>query len=271
VKRSRGFRPPGNGAKESASRASPTSLQRRASSTNPMTDHRLDDPDRLAALDATELLDRDPGPVFARVARLACRLLNTPTAVVSLVDDRRQVILGQVGVGSDGAPVTEVPIAQSVCASVVRGGEALVVEDLREHPELREVTALAGAGAVAYAGVPIATVDGHFVGVVCVVDGEPRPWSERDVATLHDLAALAATEVELRVARRTQRELADTARTAAVLERYRLLSQEGRDIILFLRAWSRPTRPRSSPTATAATSCSSSASPTCAPPRPCTP
>ncbi|MDB4929392.1 MAG: hypothetical protein JWM10_1876 [Myxococcaceae bacterium] len=201
-----------------------------------MTDSRLDDPDRLAALYATELLDRDPGPAFGRVARLACRLLGAPMAVVSLIDDRRQVIVGQVGVGSDDAPVGEVPIARSVCSHVVRGGGALLVEDLRLHPELREVTALAGAGAVAYAGVPVATVDGHFIGVVCVVDYEPRTWSERDLESLNDLAALASTEIGLRVARRTQRELADTARTAAVLERYRLLSQEGRDIILFLRA-----------------------------------
>ncbi len=47
-------------------------------------------------------------------------------------------------------------------------------------------------------GVPLVTGQGYVVGAFSVVDGMPRLWSDRDVALLQDLAACAASEIELR-------------------------------------------------------------------------
>ena len=211
------------------------------------TDHqdmippRLDDPGRLAALNAGGLLDHEPGPAFERIARLARRLFAVPVALVSLIDDRRQVVLGQAGLVSPAGAPMEVPLANSICVHVLDETDSLTVEDLRVHPQLRSIPGLAEVGAVAYAGVPIATADGYLPGVVCVVDDKPRVWTADDLATLRDLAALAATELDLRAAARARRDTlaaraaSDAGLTAAVLERYRLLSLEGRDIILFVR------------------------------------
>ena len=75
----------------------------------------------------------------------------------------------------------------------------MVVEDTRRHPLLRRNPAVRELGWIAYAGVPLVTRQGHAVGAFSVVDGMPRLWSERDVALLRDLAACAASEIELRL------------------------------------------------------------------------
>ena len=77
-------------------------------------------------------------------------------------------------------------------------GLPLVVEDARRHPLLRSNPAVRELGWIAYAGVPLVTRQGHVLGALSVVDGMPRLWSDRDVALLQDLAACAATEIELR-------------------------------------------------------------------------
>ena len=101
-----------------------------------MTHPRLDDPDRLAALNALELTDHDPGPAFERLARLARLLLAAPVALVSLVDDRRQVVLGQVGLDVPPGARVAIPIEESVCAHVITDGGELLVTDLRDRPVL---------------------------------------------------------------------------------------------------------------------------------------
>src|SRR4051794_29659345 len=56
------------------------------------------DPARLEALRATGLLDSAPEPGFDRHARLAAQMMNTPVALVSLVDQDRQFFKSCLGV-----------------------------------------------------------------------------------------------------------------------------------------------------------------------------
>ncbi|MDB5263031.1 MAG: serine/threonine protein kinase, partial [Adhaeribacter sp.] len=49
-----------------------------------------------------------------------------------------------------------------------------------------------------YAGAPIKTSDGHSIGAVCVVDKEPRDFSEADQRVLEHLAAIVMDELERR-------------------------------------------------------------------------
>jgi hypothetical protein len=45
---------------------------------------------RLAVLRSLSLLDTPPSEAFDRVARLAARIIDVPTAMVSLADETRQ-------------------------------------------------------------------------------------------------------------------------------------------------------------------------------------
>jgi GAF domain-containing protein len=49
-----------------------------------------------------------------------------------------------------------------------------------------------------YGGAPIKTTDGHMMGSVCVVDKEPRDFSEADQRVLEHLASIVMDEPEKR-------------------------------------------------------------------------
>jgi len=162
----------------------------------------LRDTKRLAALRATGLLDSEPEEDFDRFTRLAARMLRAPVALLSLVDDSRQFFKSTVGAGS----IRETPIARSICANTVSANAPLVIDDTRVHPIIKDHPALVAFGIAAYAGVPIVTHDGQPIGALCVIDTNPRAWTVDDVATLRDLAQLAAAQID---ARKLGREVGD--------------------------------------------------------------
>lgn len=51
---------------------------------------------------------------------------------------------------------------------------------------------------IAYAGVPLRTSDGKVLGAFCAIDSRPRTWTDEQITVLHDLAAAAMAEIELR-------------------------------------------------------------------------
>ena len=160
-----------------------------------------DAPERLAAVARTTLLDTPPEEAFDRLTRMAARLLGAPVSLITLVTDDRQFFKSAMGLPEPWASRRSAPLSHSFCRQVALVGEPLIVEDTRRHPLLRSNPAVREFGWIAYAGVPLVTRDGYAVGSFSVVDGMPRLWSERDVALLRDLAACAATEIELREAR----------------------------------------------------------------------
>ena len=94
----------------------------------------LRDAARLDALRRSGLMDSEPEEVFDRLTRLAAKLLGTPVATVTLVDDSRQYFKSSVG-----AAVNETPLSHSFCRYVVTGGAPLIVTD--SNNQERTVTA----------------------------------------------------------------------------------------------------------------------------------
>jgi len=174
------------------------------------------DPERLAALRRTGLLDTQPEEGFDRLTRLAARVLDVPVATVSLVEQERQFFKSVVGFPESWAGVRETPLSSSpLTREVVAGGKPLVVDDARGHPVLGASAAVSGLGMLAFAGVPLAASDGHVLGAFCVLDARVRRWTDGEVETLRDLAASAVTEIELR------RDAAARAEVEAELRRER--------------------------------------------------
>jgi PAS domain S-box-containing protein len=161
---------------------------------------RLDDARRIAALRESGLLDTPPEEAFDRLTRLVTRLLDVPVALVTLVDGDRQFFKSCVGLPEPWATTRQTPLSHSFCQHTVATGRPLVIDDARDHPELRHNLAIPDLGVVAYAGIPLATADGHTLGTFCAIDTRPRHWTGAQIETLRDLAASAATEIELRLA-----------------------------------------------------------------------
>ena len=155
------------------------------------------DPDRLAAVKATGLLDGPPRPALDRVADLAARIVRAPVALVSLVDADRQVFAGCVGLSEPWATRRETPLSHSVCQHALGGAGPFVVEDMHAHPLLAGSPAIADLGVVAYVGVPLVAENGLVLGTLCVIDHRPRAWTAEEIGLLTDLAASALSEVRL--------------------------------------------------------------------------
>lgn len=158
----------------------------------------LHDAARLAALRSLALLDTATEPAFDRLTRLATRLLDVPTALVSLVDEDRQFFKSCVGLREPWASRRETPLTHSFCQYAVELAAPFIVEDARTHPLVYRNLAIDDLGVVAYAGIPLITSDGCVLGTFCVADRVPRKWSAEDLAELRDLTGMVMTEIELR-------------------------------------------------------------------------
>ena len=152
----------------------------------------VQDPERLAALRRTGLLDTPPDPSFDRHVRLAAEVLNAPVALVSLIDEDRQFFKSAIGVEE-----RETPLSHSFCQHAIANREPLIVEDAREHPLLKHNPAVEELDSVAYAGVPLINADGYALGTLCVLDTHPRQWTKHQVELLGDLAASVVNEITL--------------------------------------------------------------------------
>jgi GAF domain-containing protein len=154
------------------------------------------DPERLAELHATGLLDSPAEEAFDRFTRLAARLLHVPIALITLVDADRQVFKSQVGLPAEAGGQT--PLSHSVCQHALGSRDPLVVGDCRYDARLRGNGAITECGVVAYLGVPLVTPRGHALGTLCAIDVVPRDWTGDEVATVVDLASSVLSEIELR-------------------------------------------------------------------------
>lgn len=163
----------------------------------PLSDHtdRLTDPARLAALDATGVMDTPSEDVFDRTVRLATTMLEVPVGLVSFVGEARQFFKAQCGLAKD---ISETPLSHSFCQYVVAHDMTLAVSDARDHPLLRDNLAVPDLGLVAYLGVPIHAPTGETIGSFCAIDDQPRNWTDKDIEGLTDIAAMLETELKLR-------------------------------------------------------------------------
>jgi len=139
---------------------------------------------------------------FDRLTRLATSLFNTPVALVSIVEfDRdRQFFASEQGLSEPWASKRETPLTHSFCQHVKTSGAPLVVPDARQDPLVQDNLAIRDFDVIAYLGVPIYGADDAPVGALCVIDGKPRAWSDKDVNRLTDLADAVTDQIKLRAA-----------------------------------------------------------------------
>ncbi len=86
----------------------------------------LHNPHRLAALNATGLLDGPANDAFDRLTALAARILDAPVALVSLVDSDRQVFASCLGLPEPWVSHRETPLSHSFCQHTLTTGAPLV-------------------------------------------------------------------------------------------------------------------------------------------------
>ena len=177
----------------------PPSRCSRSHRSEPPSDPRRD-PDRLAALRRTALLDTPAEEAFDRLTRLVTTVLGVPVALVSLVDEDRQFFKSCVGLPEPWASARETPLSHSYCQYAVATGDPLVIDDARRHPLVKDNLAIPDLNVIAYAGIPLIDREGNALGSFCVIDGKPRTWTSAEIGLLKDLSEDVVAELERRKA-----------------------------------------------------------------------
>jgi sigma-B regulation protein RsbU (phosphoserine phosphatase) len=153
---------------------------------------------RLAAVRRYDVLDTPPDGAFDRVTKLAARHFDVPVSIVSIVDTDRIWFKSHHGLDVD-----EIGRDPGLCASAILGTAPWVVENAAVDPRTMANPLVAGEmGLRFYAGAPLTTHDGFRLGTLCVIDQQPREFSEDDATVLADLADVVMDELELRLAAR---------------------------------------------------------------------
>lgn len=154
------------------------------------------DKSRLAALSDYMVLDTPPEPNFDDIVQLAAQLCDTPISLVSLVETDRQWFKAKVGLEAQ-----ETPIDQSVCKLGLGKSDLLIIPDLTADPRTADNTLVSEDPHIRfYAGAPLIAPRGEILGMLCVIDHEPRPegLTAGQQGMLATLARQVIAQLELR-------------------------------------------------------------------------
>jgi two-component sensor histidine kinase len=169
----------------------------------------LTESERLAALRSYRVLDTPPEPEFDDLVQLAARACQTPVALISLIDERRQWFKAQVGLG-----VHETPLDRSICLSAMLLPGLTIVPDLTEDPRFVGNPLVTGEPHLRfYAGAVLRTPDGVPLGALCVLDHMPRDLTQEQASTLTMLARQVMSQLELRRAIAERDDVLEANRT----------------------------------------------------------
>ena len=160
------------------------------------------EPGRLAALDRYAVLDTPAEVEFDDFTKLASQICQTPIALISLLDERRQWFKSKVGL-----EVAETPRNLSFCQHTIQGSELLEIPDARQDERFRDNPLVTGEPRIRfYAGALLTTPDGYNLGTLCVIDRVPRDLTTEQRDGLNRLARQVMTQLELRRSREEFRQ-----------------------------------------------------------------
>ena len=167
----------------------------------PLAVRPANDDARVGALRRYEMLHTAGEQIFDELAALVAQLFRVPIALLSLVDQHEVEFVANAGLSGGG----RVDRALSLCSAAILRDATTVFENFSAQPcRFTDPTLARECNLQFYAGHPLRTADGHNIGILCVVDYEPRPFTPAQDALLTALATVAMRLLELRLALRQQ-------------------------------------------------------------------
>ncbi|MEO6497476.1 MAG: GAF domain-containing sensor histidine kinase [Mucilaginibacter sp.] len=155
----------------------------------------INENERLESLKSYQILDTEEEEDFDELAMLASAICQTPIALISLIDDKRQWFKSHKGVD-----VRETPREISFCAhTIAKPEEILIINDAKADERFSNNPLVIGETNVTfYAGVPLVNEDGFPLGTLCVIDQTVKELSGQQIAALKILAKQVTLKLELK-------------------------------------------------------------------------
>lgn len=142
------------------------------------------------AVASLALTERRRRPGLDRVTRLAQMMFDVPISSITILDGDSAFFPSL-----QGMDLTQLPREQTMCDTVTRLQETLVVHDASQDPRFTGLDSVREGHVRFYAGRPLRDPDGNVLGSFCIVDAEPRDLDPSQAALLEELAQLAEEEL----------------------------------------------------------------------------
>lgn len=149
---------------------------------------------RQSALQRYAILDTPREGEFDDIVKFVASVCEVPVALVSLLDTTRQWFKAETGLG-----LSETPVSQSICVHAVQLGGFVEIHDTLLDPLSCANEVCQGETPVRfYAGAPLIAPDGHRLGMLCVLDMQPRTLTALQRRTIEVMAVQVMRLIELR-------------------------------------------------------------------------
>lgn len=145
--------------------------------------------DRLRTIGEIDLFDPELRRRLDALSARSAERLHQPIAMVTLVLDAAQLVLGSAGLEGWIAEAGGTPVEWAFCSRAVVSGRAYVVPDARVDEIQRHNPLVTCDGIVTYAGVPLRDPSGVLLGAHCVLGGSPHEFTVEELAELERTAA----------------------------------------------------------------------------------
>lgn len=144
---------------------------------------------RLSALHALEIVASGNDPAMDQICALACDIFGVPVALVTLLDEEHQWLKARCGLDVESTPRED-----AFCNYTILADDVLVVPNALEDERFASNPLVTGGLNIRfYAGAPLELELGIRLGALCLIDYEPRSFSQADRKRLAQLAVLVVS------------------------------------------------------------------------------
>ena len=136
--------------------------------------------ERLKSLLSYNIIDTLKEKEFDKLAQLASIICETPIALISLIDDKRQWYKAKIGID-----IEEMPKELTFCQYTIEKEELWEVEDATKNELLKDNPNVTPENGLRfYAGLPLQCSLGYNIGTLCVADLKPKKISDKEKIAL---------------------------------------------------------------------------------------
>ncbi|MFT7137162.1 MAG: signal transduction histidine kinase [Akkermansiaceae bacterium] len=173
----------------------------------------------LSSLLALGILDGPEEPEFDSLTRLARKVLGSRVALFTIIDEpnQREFFKSSDGVTDAWAEKRESPLTHSISKFVKEDGQPIRISDTRLEQRLAGTNTPSEHDAIAYLGVPISDANNAVIGALCVIDSEPRDWSDGELDDLLVIGGAISNQIQLRMALKRAEVAREAAEIAAAV------------------------------------------------------